>query len=68
MKREDVQQPDRGARSDDLVPSDAVADRVGTERLGKRGRRTLHVDWYGGESFMSLDFLESDLRSFRCFV
>jgi uncharacterized protein len=48
------------SRSDDaLTVEDAdVLVAVAVERLGRRGKRSLHVDWYGGEPLMNLDFLE----------
>jgi uncharacterized protein len=31
---------------------------IARERLGRQGKRSLHVDWYGGEPMMNLEFLE----------
>jgi uncharacterized protein len=35
--------------------SDVVA--MAKERLGRHGKRSLHVDWYGGEPLMNVEFL-----------
>jgi hypothetical protein len=51
MKREDVQQSDLGARTDDLAPSDAVADRVQRDPLDVSGL----VDVSGLAGVLSLD-------------
>jgi uncharacterized protein len=31
---------------------------IARERLGRQGKRSLHVDWYGGEPMMNLELLE----------
>jgi uncharacterized protein len=31
---------------------------IARERLGRQAKRSLHVDWYGGEPMMNLEFLE----------
>ncbi|MDQ3933280.1 MAG: SPASM domain-containing protein [Actinomycetota bacterium] len=38
--------------ADDLVA-------IARERLGRSGKRSLHVDWYGGEPLLNVEFLEA---------
>jgi uncharacterized protein len=40
---------------------------IARERLGRRGKRSLHVDWYGGEPMMNLDFLERASLALQAF-
>jgi uncharacterized protein len=49
------------SRSPDALRVDGVADlvRIARERLAARGKRTLHVDWYGGEPLLNLEYLEA---------
>ena len=48
------------SRSADAMTVDDVAMLVAIarERLYRQGKRSLHVDWYGGEPLMNLAFLE----------
>ncbi len=48
------------SRSPDALRVTDVGELVGVarERLGRQGKRSLHVDWYGGEPMMNLEFLE----------
>ena len=47
-------------RYDDYLASGDIADlvRSAEERLRKSGKRGLHVDWYGGEPLLNVEFLE----------
>ncbi len=49
------------SRSSDALRADRVGDlvRIARERLAARGKRTLHIDWYGGEPLLNLQFLET---------
>ena len=49
------------SRSSDALRVDAVGDlvQIARERLAARGKRTLHVDWYGGEPLLNLEYLEA---------
>jgi uncharacterized protein len=48
------------SRSPDALRVGDVEDvvRIACERLARQGKRSLHVDWYGGEPLMNLAFLE----------
>jgi uncharacterized protein len=48
-------------RSVDRLQSSDVASIVAFARnvLAKSGKRSLHVDWYGGEPLLNIEFLES---------
>ena len=48
------------SRSADALTSQDVDDLVAIaqDRLQRQGKRTLHIDWYGGEPLMNLPFLE----------
>ncbi|MFI0980417.1 radical SAM protein [Streptomyces sp. NPDC021093] len=48
------------SRSDEALSvddADTLVD-IAKERLGRRGKRSLHIDWYGGEPLMNLEFME----------
>jgi uncharacterized protein len=47
-------------RSPDALRVGDIEDvvEIARERLARQGKRRLHVDWYGGEPLMNLDFLE----------
>ena len=47
-------------RSEDALRVTNVADilAIARERLCRQGKKGLHVDWYGGEPLMNLEFLE----------
>jgi uncharacterized protein len=40
---------------------------IARERLQRRGKQTLHVDWYGGEPLMNLPFLEEASLALQSF-
>jgi uncharacterized protein len=48
-------------RSHERLTTDRVASIVdmARARLAASGKRSLHVDWYGGEPLLNLDFIES---------
>lgn len=45
----------------------ATLVRIADERLGRQGKRTLHVDWYGGEPLMNPGFLEEGSLALQSF-
>jgi uncharacterized protein len=57
------------SRSSDALAVGDVNTLVGiaAERLGRHGKRTLHVDWYGGEPLMNLDFMEKASLALQSF-
>ncbi|MEU8034696.1 radical SAM protein [Streptomyces sp. NPDC049099] len=40
---------------------------IARERLKRRGKRSLHIDWYGGEPLMNLEFVERASHALREF-
>jgi uncharacterized protein len=57
------------SRSDDALAVEDVDAlvAVAAERLGRGGKRTLHVDWYGGEPLMNQDFLEKGSAALQAY-
>jgi uncharacterized protein len=49
------------SRSSEALRPEGVADliAIARDRLAASGKKTLHVDWYGGEPLLNLEFLES---------
>ncbi len=50
----------------ELEDVDAVVA-LARERLTRRGKKSLHVDWYGGEPFLNLDFMEAASYALQAF-
>ncbi|MGA4837564.1 radical SAM protein [Streptomyces sp. G45] len=48
------------SRSGEQLRADDVGElvEVARERLGRGGKRSLHVDWYGGEPLLNVSYLE----------
>lgn len=55
------------SRSSDALRVERVADLVtiARERLAARGKRSLHLDWYGGEPLLNLEYLEAASRALQ---
>ncbi|MFF9408074.1 radical SAM protein [Streptomyces anandii] len=41
----------------DVGDADTLVE-IARERVGRRGKKSLHIDWYGGEPLMNLAFME----------
>jgi uncharacterized protein len=48
------------SRSGDAIGADSADElaRVAAERLERQGKRSLHVNWYGGEPLLNIDAME----------
>jgi uncharacterized protein len=48
------------SRTGDAIGADSADDlaRVAAERLGRQGKRSLHVNWYGGEPLLNIEAME----------
>jgi uncharacterized protein len=48
------------SRSGDAIGADSADDlaRIAAERLARQGKRSLHVNWYGGEPLLNVEAIE----------
>jgi len=40
---------------------------IARERVSRSGKRSLHIDWYGGEPLMNIDFIEAASKALQAF-